>query len=175
MRSGNNTTPHPLTFRPTPSRRLFLIHGPQLFPRPRSGDERTGKQARPSSPHIRCPTSRPITHALISSAIASRVRISHLISSSSASSLPTCRSPQLISSAPAHRLIRPTAYRSIQTGKQASWQDGGRSSIPSSYPRPGPSSPRLAPRVGVRGERRLVPIGHSPFHPSRNEASFLFC
>lgn len=37
------------------------------------------------------------------------------------------------------------------------------------------ASPRLTPRVGLRGERRLVPIGHSPFHPSRNEASFLFC
>lgn len=38
----------PLISRPTPSRRLSLIHGPQLFPRPRSGDERTGKQVRPS-------------------------------------------------------------------------------------------------------------------------------
>lgn len=159
MRSGNNTTPHPLTFRPTPSRHLFLIHGPQLFPRHRSGDERTGKQARPSSPHIRCPTSRPITHALISSAIAPRVRIPHLISSSSASSLPTRRSPQLISSAPAHRLIRPTAYRSIRTGKQAGRQDGGQSSIPSSYPRPGPSSPRLVPRVDGRGEWCLANVG----------------
>lgn len=37
IRSRKNTTPHPLTFRPTPSRRLSLIHGPQIIPPPPVG------------------------------------------------------------------------------------------------------------------------------------------
>ena len=74
---------------------------------------------------------------------------------------------EVIYSAPfssAH-LIRPTPRRSIRASKQASKQGktaGGyrRFSVPSSYPRPDPSSPRLASRVGGRG-------GFSPVSPHR--------
>ena len=88
------------------------------------------------------------------------------------------RFPQLISSAPAHRLIRPTDRRSIRTGKQ----DGGRSSARHRITAPsrlrpvsslvsaggaksvsllsagsvsGPRCPR--PRSGARHRRRLGP------------------
>lgn len=50
--------------------------------------------------------------------------------------------PRLIASS-----IQRLAIPSGQAGKQAG-QDGGRLSVPSSYPRPDPSSPRLAHRVG---------------------------
>lgn len=73
-RQARKTREHLFVFRPTPSCGLSLIHRPQLFPRPRSGDERTGKQARPSSPPIRCPTAH-ITHALISSALVAHASI----------------------------------------------------------------------------------------------------
>lgn len=53
------------------------------------------------------------------------------------------RFPQLISSAPAHRLIRPTARRSIWAGKQAAV--GSRPGIV--------FRPRLAPRVARAGRR----------------------
>ena len=68
-RTGKNKTPHFLTSRPTPFRQISLIRRPQLFPRPRSGDERASKQVRLS--HVSSVARRvPITHALASSAIA---------------------------------------------------------------------------------------------------------
>lgn len=73
--------------------------------------------------------------------------------------------PRLIASS-FHRLIRSvsSATRLVVPSGQASRQGktaGGHLRFPttSSYPRTGPSSPRLAPRVGGRGERRLVFVG----------------
>lgn len=252
MRSGKNKTPHFLTSRPTPSRRLSLIHGPQLFPRPRSGDERTGKQVRPSpvsSVARRAAPSRTLSsHHLIPSCSAAypnhrrhlskravfgssfdahtviapprrtpgknalrrpRIMASHqgihpnapphdkqdeakdrtrgwravpLVASPRRASLSRCSVLLVVSVAvPPHiarrgfssrgghifravflsssyppRLIASSIQRfaipSGQAGKQAR-QDGGRLSVPSSYPRPDPSSPRLAHRVARTGRR----------------------
>ena len=65
------------------------------------------------------------------------------------------------------RLIASSVPRLSVPSEQASRQGktaGGyrRFSPPSSYPSPVSSSPRLAPRVGVRGEERLVPVGSVP-------------
>lgn len=86
------------------------------------------------------------------------------------------RFPQLISSAPAHRLIRLTARRPIPAGKQAG-KARRRAVIGGSRPSHRiPASachrPRLAPHVGVRGERRLVPVGSVPSSCSCVSASF---
>ena len=76
--------------------------------------------------------------------------------------------PRLIASS-VPRLSVPSGQASRQ-GKTA----GGyrRFSPPSSYPSPVSSSPRLAPRVGVRGEERLVPVGSVPSSCSCVPASF---
>lgn len=261
MRSGKNKTPHFLTSRQTPSRRLSLIHGPQLFPRPRSGDERTGKQVRPSpvsSVARRAAPSRTLSsHYLIPSCSAAyphhRRHLSKravfgssfdahtviapprrtpsktpsaaahhgnhptprsldkqdeakdgtrgwravpLVASPRRASLSRCPVLLVVSVAvPPHiarrgfpsrgggnsrgghifravflsssyppRLIASSVPRLFVPSGQASRQGktaGGhrRFSPPSSYPSPVSSSPRLAPRVGLRGEERLVPVG----------------
>lgn len=75
------------------------------------------------------------------------------------------------------RLIASSVPRLSVPSGQASRQSktaGGhrRFSPPSSYPSPVSSSPRLAPRVGVRGEERLVPVGSVPSSCSCVPASF---
>lgn len=85
------------------------------------------------------------------------------------------RFPQLVLSAPAHRLIRPTALRPIRASKQAG-QDGGRSSavLAPRHRIPAPSRLRpVSPLVSAgRGEERLVPVGSVPSSCSCVPASF---
>lgn len=82
-----------------------------------------------------------------------------------------------LSSSYPHRLIASSVPRLSVPSGQASRQGktaGGhrRFSPPSSYLSPVSSSPRLDPRVGLRGEERLVPVGSVPSSYSCVPASF---